>query len=255
MAILRKSTPRRPSAGGLEGVLPAGDGDGGGLGLAHRPGAGEQCLAPEPIKLRFKRRSPHLFDRLQPGGGRRERRFGLAGRQLRIGLQRQRKVLRGSRVAPSPGCGLRLLPLAARVGRRRARSRACDRDRRNRRHEIRSDAAAECGARGAAGAEPATSPSRLPSQPGATAAQSVSALSAPSDAPYLPLCPSGAERAGVRWGLHSAGNAYLTLPSLRDGSPPSPPEGRRGHSNSRLMISSTPARLCMTSLFQKRITR
>jgi hypothetical protein len=220
MAILRKSTPRRPSAGGLEGVLPAGDGDGlvdGGLGLA-----------PEPMELGLQRRSPHLFDRLQPGGDRRERRFGLAGRQLRIGLQRQQKVLRGSRVARSPGCGLRLLPLAARVGRHRARSRACDRDRRNRRHEIRSDAAAESGALSEARAEPATSPSRLPSRPAAAAVQSVSAFSAPSDAPYLPLCPSGAERAGVRWGLQSADRAHLTLPLLRNGPLPLPPRGGEG---------------------------
>ena len=63
------------------------------LGLAHRPGAGEQGLAPEPIELRFKRRSPRLFDRLQPGGDRRKRRFGFADRQLRIGLQRQQHML------------------------------------------------------------------------------------------------------------------------------------------------------------------
>ena len=57
-------------------VLPARDVDAlldGRLGLAHRPGAGEQGLALEPIELRFKRRSPHLFDRLQPGGDRRKR--------------------------------------------------------------------------------------------------------------------------------------------------------------------------------------
>jgi hypothetical protein len=41
-------------------------------------------------------------------------------------------------------------------------------------------------------------------------------------APYLPLCPLGAERAGVRWGLHSAGNAHLTLPLLRNGPLPLP---------------------------------
>jgi hypothetical protein len=77
-------------------VLPARDGDGfldGGLGLARRPGAGEQRLAPEPIEFRFKRRSPHLFDRLQPGGDRYKCCFGLAGRQLRIGLQRQQPML------------------------------------------------------------------------------------------------------------------------------------------------------------------
>jgi hypothetical protein len=77
-------------------VLPARDGDApldGGLGLAHRPGAGEQGLALEPIKLGFKRRSSHLFDRLQPGGDRRKRRFGFADRQLSIGLHRQQDVL------------------------------------------------------------------------------------------------------------------------------------------------------------------
>ena len=70
-------------------VLPARDGDGllqGRLGLAHRAGADEQGLAPEPIKLRFKRRSPCLFDRLQPRDDRRKRRFEVAARQLRIGL-------------------------------------------------------------------------------------------------------------------------------------------------------------------------
>ena len=77
-------------------VLPARDVDGlldGRLGLAHRAGAGEQGLAPEPMELGFKRRSPRLFDRLQPGGDRRKRRFGLADRQLRIGLQRQQHIL------------------------------------------------------------------------------------------------------------------------------------------------------------------
>jgi hypothetical protein len=41
----------------------------------------EQGLAPAPMEFRFKRRPPHLFDRLQPGGDRRKRRFGLADRQ------------------------------------------------------------------------------------------------------------------------------------------------------------------------------
>jgi len=53
-------------------VLPACDGDAllhGRLGLAQR--AGEQGLASEPPELRFERRSPRFFDRLQPGGGRR----------------------------------------------------------------------------------------------------------------------------------------------------------------------------------------
>jgi hypothetical protein len=58
------------------------------LRLTRRPGAGEQHLPLETIELCFKRRSPRLFDRLQPGGDRRERRFGFADRQLRIGLQR-----------------------------------------------------------------------------------------------------------------------------------------------------------------------
>src|SRR5437868_2027570 len=71
------------------------------------------------------------------------------------------------------------------------------------------------GAGGEAGRGPATSPSRLRSPPAATDEQSVSPVSAPSDARYLPLCPSGAERAGVRWGLRSVGSAHLTLPSLR----------------------------------------
>jgi hypothetical protein len=62
------------------------------LGLAYRAGAGEQCLALEPTELGFKRRSPRLFHRLQPGGDRCKRRFGLSDRQLRIGLQRQQNV-------------------------------------------------------------------------------------------------------------------------------------------------------------------
>jgi hypothetical protein len=31
------------------------------LGLAHRPGAGEQCLAPEPIELGFKQQRAPVF--------------------------------------------------------------------------------------------------------------------------------------------------------------------------------------------------
>jgi len=65
-------------------VLPARHVDAllhGRLGLAHRPGAGEQGLTLEAMELGFERRSPHLFDRLQPGGGRRKRRFGLVDRQ------------------------------------------------------------------------------------------------------------------------------------------------------------------------------
>jgi hypothetical protein len=61
--------------------------------LRARPGAGEQCLAPEPMELRFKRRFPPLFRRLQLGGDRCERRFGLADRQSHIGLQRQQDML------------------------------------------------------------------------------------------------------------------------------------------------------------------
>jgi len=59
----------------------------------HRPGAGEQGLAPEPMELCFKRRSPRLFHHLQPGGERRKCRFGPADRQLRVGLQRQQYML------------------------------------------------------------------------------------------------------------------------------------------------------------------
>jgi hypothetical protein len=90
-------------------VLPAGDGDGlldSRLGLAHRPGAGEQGLAPEPIKLGFKRRSPRLFNRLQSGGDRSKRRFGLADRQLRVGLQRQQDMLARPMVTLRPLCDL-----------------------------------------------------------------------------------------------------------------------------------------------------
>ena len=77
-------------------VLPACDVDAlldGRLGLAHRPGAGEQGLAPEPMELGFERRSPHLFDRLQPGSDRHKRRCGLADRQQRVGLQPQQDML------------------------------------------------------------------------------------------------------------------------------------------------------------------
>ena len=73
-------------------VLPACDVDAllhRGLGLAHRLGTGEQGLALEPVELGFERRSPGPFDRVQAGSDRRERRCGLAARQLRIGLQRQ----------------------------------------------------------------------------------------------------------------------------------------------------------------------
>ena len=70
--------------------MPCSDGR---LGLAQRPGAGEHGLALEAMELCFKRRSSSLFDRLQPGGDRHERRFGLADRQLRIGLQRQQNLL------------------------------------------------------------------------------------------------------------------------------------------------------------------
>ncbi len=45
------------------------------------------------MELGFKRRSSRLFDRFQPGGDGRKRRFGIADRQLRIGLQRQQHML------------------------------------------------------------------------------------------------------------------------------------------------------------------
>ena len=99
-------------------VLPTGDVDGfldGRLGLAHRPGAGEQGLAPEPPELRFKRRSSHLFHRLQPGGDRCKRRFGFAVRQLRVGLQRQQDMLARSyteAVYPLSNLGQSLLAFA-----------------------------------------------------------------------------------------------------------------------------------------------
>jgi hypothetical protein len=55
------------------------------------------------MELRFKRRSPRPLDRLQPGGGRRKRRFGFADRQLRVGLQRpQDKLARPKTVAVHP---------------------------------------------------------------------------------------------------------------------------------------------------------
>ena len=53
---------------------------------SHGAGAGVQALAPEPMELGFKRGSPHLYDRLQPGSDRRECGFGFAGRQLGVGL-------------------------------------------------------------------------------------------------------------------------------------------------------------------------
>src|SRR5208283_3806414 len=77
------------------------------LGIAHRAGAGEQGLTPEPIKLGFKRRSPRLFHHLQPGSGRYKRRFGLAARQLRIGLQCQQSIsVHPWAVAVHPLCDL-----------------------------------------------------------------------------------------------------------------------------------------------------
>jgi hypothetical protein len=76
------------------------------FGLAHRPGAGEQGVALELMELRFKRRSSRLLDRLQPGGDRRKRRFGLADRQLRIGLQRQQVLKQPRSVALYPLCDL-----------------------------------------------------------------------------------------------------------------------------------------------------
>jgi hypothetical protein len=86
--------------------LPACDADAlldGRLGLAHRPGAGEQGLAPELMELRFKRRSPRLFDRLQPHSDGYKCRFGSADRQLRIGLQpQQNMVVRPKTVTVQP---------------------------------------------------------------------------------------------------------------------------------------------------------
>ena len=56
------------------------------------PSAGEQSLAPVPIEFRFERRSPRLFHHLQPSGDRYKCCFGLADRQLRVGLQRQQHM-------------------------------------------------------------------------------------------------------------------------------------------------------------------
>jgi hypothetical protein len=42
------------------------------------PAPAGQCLALEPIELRSKRRSHHLFRHLQAHGDRRKRRFGFA---------------------------------------------------------------------------------------------------------------------------------------------------------------------------------
>ena len=68
------------------------------------------------MELRFERRSPHLFDRLQPGGDRGKRRFGLADRRLRVGLQRQQNMLaHTTTVAFHPLCDL-VLPLLAVAG-------------------------------------------------------------------------------------------------------------------------------------------
>jgi hypothetical protein len=107
----------------------------------------------------------------------------------REGIHCSRSGSHDSHGSRSHGCGLRLPLLAARVDRRRVQSRACDRGRRNRQHKTRPDAAAESGARSEARAAPATSPSRLPLTPAATAVQPGSAFSVPSDASCLPLCP------------------------------------------------------------------
>src|SRR5438094_7049701 len=49
------------------------------------------------------------------------------------------------------------------------------------------------------------------------------------EARRAPSPPRGAERVGVRWGVpERSPAARLTLPSLRDGPLPLPPEGRRG---------------------------
>lgn len=45
------------------------------------------------MELGFKRRSPRHFHRLQRGDDRFKRRVGFVARQLRIGLQRQQKML------------------------------------------------------------------------------------------------------------------------------------------------------------------
>src|SRR5689334_5020488 len=55
-----------------------------------------------------------------------------------------------------------------------------------------------------------------------------------------PSPPLGAERAGVRWGIPSDAGAHLTLPSLRDGPLPLPPEGPEG----RRGISHRPGKMC-----------
>jgi hypothetical protein len=123
-----------------------------------------------------------------------------AHRRDHQGCHCSRSGLRDSRDARYPGCGWRLLSLAASVARRRVQSRAYDRDRRNRRRKFRSDAAAENGARLEVRAEPATSSFRLRYQPAAGAERAAFASSVPTDRPYLPLCPLGAERAGERWG-------------------------------------------------------
>ena len=71
------------------------------------------------MELGFKRRrSSRLFDRLQPSGGRRERRFGLAARQLRIGLQGQQYMLvhpKTVAVQPFSNLGQPLLAFAGRA--------------------------------------------------------------------------------------------------------------------------------------------
>ena len=41
------------------------------IGLARRPGSGEQGLAPEAMEVGFNRSASHPFDHFQPGGGRR----------------------------------------------------------------------------------------------------------------------------------------------------------------------------------------
>jgi hypothetical protein len=55
---------------------------------------------------------------------------------------------------------------------------------------------------------------------------------------YLPLRLPGAERVGVRWGTPERPPAPTSpSPSPRDGSPPSPPSGRRGESGCVLELS------------------
>jgi hypothetical protein len=76
-------------------------------------GWGSNICALEPPELGFKLRSPPFFHRLQPGGDRYKRRFGVADRRLRIGLQRQQEMLaRPKTVSVQPLANLRQPRLA-----------------------------------------------------------------------------------------------------------------------------------------------